>query len=35
MKSFYKELQAIDDRERKGYYNMHVHCLTIPENTLI
>lgn len=22
MKSFYKELKAIDDRERKGYYNM-------------
>lgn len=21
-KSFYKELQAIDDREQKGYYNM-------------
>lgn len=35
MKSSCKELQAIDDRERKGYYNMHVHCLTIPENTLI
>lgn len=34
MKSFCKELQAIDDRERKGYYKA-VHCLTIPENTLI